>query len=209
MDTQATRTAKAPRGRLAVTAAGGSTPAPKTRGMPSTALVVVAVCLVGVAIVAHAAATGRNTVFGHPVLVVLSGSMSPAIRTGDLIVDDPVSGAAAQRLHVGQATTFSDGPGSSRYVTHRIVGVVHRSTGVLYRTKGDANRSPDTALRPASDVIGTVAARLPHGGYVLADLHGRAVLAVAFALPLLWLVLPLRRRKGGANDNHKRKAGRR
>ena len=121
MDTQATRTAKAPRGRLAVTAAGGSTPAPKTRGMPSTALVVVAVCLVGVAIVAHAAATGRNTVFGHPVLVVLSGSMSPrAIRTGDLIVDDPVSGAAAQRLHVGQATTFSDGPGSSRYVTHRI-----------------------------------------------------------------------------------------
>ncbi len=114
---------------------------------------------------------GQYAAFGHPLLSVLSGSMTPVIRTGDLIIDDPVSSAQAVALKPGQIISFRAAPGSTKILTHRIVArqVIH---GVVeYQTKGDANNAPDAALRPATDVVGRLAAVIPRGGYLLAALH--------------------------------------
>jgi signal peptidase len=163
-------------------------------------LIAVVVVMIAAVVVVIAVATrlssskDQYTVFGHPVLVVLSGSMTPAIDTGDLIYDDPISPQAATRLKVGQIVTFYDEPGSKLVFTHRIHRVIHRGGQVLYQTKGDANNAPDESLRKPSQVIGTYVAKVPRGGYFLVNLHKPVVLGLLLLAPILWFVAePLRR----------------
>jgi len=131
---------------------------------------------------------GQCSVFGHPVLTVISGSMSPVFRTGDLIVDDPVSASQAAHLHVGQVITFGVGSHGQRLFSHRIVAVRRDAGGqVLYTSKGDANNAPDSSPVPSAAVIGVYRWRLADGGYVLEALRqplvlGLLVLAVLLAL---------------------------
>ncbi len=110
-------------------------------------------------------------VLGHPVLTVLSGSMSPTVRTGDLVVDHAVGGPTRARLAVGDVITFRASAGSSRLFTHRIVEVRRDARGaVSYVTRGDANDAPDAAVTPASDVVGKLWFRVPAAGYVVSAL---------------------------------------
>ena len=61
-----------------------------------TVLVVMVACVaVVLAAATHFSPSGQYRVFGHPVMIVLSGSMTPVIRTGDLIVDDSVNATQA------------------------------------------------------------------------------------------------------------------
>jgi signal peptidase I len=161
----------------------------------TVAVVIVTPLAVVAAIATHFSSRGQYTVFGHPTLTVLSGSMTPAIRTGDLIVDNPIGRAQAANLHRGQIITFHESAGSQNVITHRIVGVVHQSDGtVAYQTKGDANNMVDPTLRPAPTVVGVFRARLPKGGYILNALHRPLVLGLLLASPLLWFAAePLRR----------------
>jgi signal peptidase len=140
------------------------------------------------AIATHFSRDGQYTAFGHPVMTVLSGSMSPVIRTGDLIVDNPVTAAQARSLHVGQIISVREAPGSHAIITHRIVAVEVVHGVPSYVTRGDANNAPDTTLRPASDVIGVFRFAIPRGGYFLSDLHRPMVLGLLLASPVLWFL---------------------
>jgi len=145
-----------------------------------------ATVLLVAAIATRFSSSDEYTLFGHPALIVLSGSMTPTIDTGDFVVDNPDPGAT--NLRVGQIMTFFDSPGSSTVLTHRIIQVVHTAGGVFYRTKGDANPAPDPDLRPARDVIGVYDFKIPRGGYFLVNLHRPIVLGLLLAAPVLWLV---------------------
>jgi signal peptidase len=154
-----------------------------------TVLVVMVACVaVVISVATHLSPRGQYTVFGHPVMTIVSGSMSPVIHTGDLVVDDPVSPAAAAHLRVGQIISVRDTPGSQTIITHRIVGLKTVDGKVSYVTKGDANASPDQVGRPASDVIGVFEYAIPRGGYVLVALHRPLVLGLLVASPLLWFI---------------------
>jgi signal peptidase I len=167
----------------------------------STAMTVL---LMVIAVASHLSSHNQVTAFGHPVLTVLSGSMSPVIKTGDLIIDDQVTSGEAGRLRPGQIASFLTAPGGTVIVTHRIVArkVVH---GVVeYQTKGDANNAPDTGLRPATDVVGVFSASIRHGGYILAALHRPLVpILLAVSAALFFLAGPLFRL---ARDMDKRDA---
>jgi signal peptidase len=141
-----------------------------------------------IAVATHFSRDGTYTAFGHPVMTVLSGSMTPVIRTGDLIVDNPVTPEQASSLLPGQIISVREAPGSQSIITHRIVGVKVAHGTVSYVTKGDANNAPDKALRPASDVIGVFRFAVPRGGYFLAALHRPLVLGLLLASPLLLLL---------------------
>jgi len=177
---------------LSATPAGDSTPSAwrfyvQVLSTIMTVIVVTVACVaVVVAAATHLSPKGQYTVFGHPVMVVLSGSMSPAIRTGDLIVDYPVTGAEAQNLHVGQIVTVRESTGSNTAITHRIVGVEHKDGHVAYITKGDVNSAADTTHRSPADVVGVFSHTVRHGGYVLYALHKPLVLGLLIASPLLW-----------------------
>ena len=151
-------------------------------------LCVVAALAVVVAVATRLSPRGQYTAFGHPVMTVVSGSMSPVIGTGDLIVDNPVSATQASHLRVGQVISFRDAPGSQRVFTHRIVAVRVSDGRVSYITKGDANNAADVSARPASDVTGVFSFAIPGGGYVLAALHRPLVLGLLLASFALWML---------------------
>jgi signal peptidase I len=145
-----------------------------------------------IAVATHLSSRSQVTAFGHPLLTVLSGSMAPAIKTGDLIIDDSLSPGQSSRLRRGQIISFEATPGSTLIITHRIVARVVADGKVFYRTKGDANDAPDAQLRPASDVIGLYAASIPRGGYVLSALHQPLVpIMLAVSAALFFLAGPL------------------
>ena len=91
--------------------------------------------------------TGRSPV------VVGSGSMAPALRTGDVVVvQDP-----PEELTEGTVISFRSGPTS---VIHRIVG----TNEVGYVTKGDANRVDDSWVVGRDEVTGVGVMLVPYLG---------------------------------------------
>ena len=151
----------------------------------------VAVLTIAIAFGSHTSASGQRTVFGDPVMTIISGSMTPTIAVGDIVVDAPVTAAQASHLQVGQIISFRAAAGSAEIVTHRIVAVRVQNGAVSYITKGDANNSADSTPRPASDVIGLYRFSIPRGGYVLVAMHTPRVLIMLLASALLWIVAGL------------------
>ena len=93
-------------------------------------------------------------------VVISSGSMSPSIRTGDVVVVAPSDG---QGLSPGTVAVFSD-PAVSGTVTHRIVGV---NPDGSYRTKGDANPEADSTPFSPEQVVGVGRLVVPYAGLPL------------------------------------------
>jgi signal peptidase I len=142
-----------------------------------------------VAVGSHLSGDGQVRLVGHPVMSVLSGSMAPTIRTGDLIVDTKVTPSQAANLRVGQIITFRAEAGSPKIFTHRIAAVEPApGGGVAYVTKGDANDSRDGPVTPPANVVGLYHSRIPYGGFVLNALHRPVVFGLLLAAALLWLV---------------------
>jgi signal peptidase len=104
-------------------------------------------------------------VLGGRSFTVMSGSMEPAIHTGDLVVSEKISPAEAQ---VGDVVTFPDPTGADRLITHRLRSMQVRGGAARAVTKGDANNTVERWSAPADGHIGRVMYRLPRLGYVLA-----------------------------------------
>jgi signal peptidase len=164
----------------------------------SVLLVAIIAAVVVLAIAQKRSPDGIPLVAGHEVLTVLSGSMTPVIDTGDVVVDRPLTAAQANHLHVGQIVTY-ELPG--RYfngqpmlITHRIVGVFtirNKATGQvehLYVTKGDANNVVDPRSVAPGQIVGLYEWRIPYGGYVSAFIHRPLGFALFIGLPIVYLV---------------------
>jgi signal peptidase I len=118
-------------------------------------------------------------------VIVTSGSMTPNVAAGDLIVIERVSPA---RLDVGDIITFHR-HGSERLTTHRILSRHVVSGRQHFRTKGDANDTPDADLAPADAVVGRAVLTIPQGGRALALLRVPEVRILVLGVPSLWLAL--------------------
>jgi signal peptidase len=147
----------------------------------------IAALLVMLAVIARQDSKGVTRVAGHPVLTVLSGSMTPTFRAGDLVIDSSVSESQANRLVVGDVITYRLGP-SSELVTHRIIKVHQTTDGVTYTTQGDANNIADSQPVTPAQVVGTYSKRIPFGGYALRAAHSRSGLFLLVFLPVLALI---------------------
>ncbi len=90
--------------------------------------------------------------------VVKSGSMEPAIKTGDLVIIAP-----SKSYEVGDVITFGPDTKAQIPTTHRIVAI----EGENFQTKGDANEEPDPVPAALTDVSGKVILTVPFLGYVL------------------------------------------
>jgi signal peptidase len=183
-------------------------------GVLVTLVVLLAFVALSLAFLVRPDAQGVDAIFGHPIFNVASGSMTPAIDTGDLIVDNPVSSTQAAALHVGQIISFRESAtgASSLVVTHRIVAVLPGSSSsgaVLYRTKGDANNAPDLSAVAPSQVLGVYSARVPFGAYVLSTLHRPLTFVILIMIPVVYLAEEEVRRRWialGIKDAERRRA---
>ena len=110
-------------------------------------------------------------ILGITPLVVLSDSMYPTIKAGDLImVRDGGDGIYKE----GDIIAFYDNEGSDpMIVTHRIVGVICSEDGSFsYTTQGDSNNSPDRNMVEQSNVIGRLSWRIGGIGSCILKLKG-------------------------------------
>ena len=77
---------------------------------------------------------------GYQAVAMQTGSMSPAIKPGDLAI---LHQTAPQDIRVGDAITFVAPVNGSPMVTHRVVSIDNGPAGPVFHTKGDANQSAD------------------------------------------------------------------
>lgn len=125
-----------------------------------TVLVAAAVALVlGLAVAALA-----TKILGLQGLSVLSGSMFPAIATGDVVVNAPIRPLDARP---GDIVTFKDPRSQSRLITHRVRDVQRHGGLVHFVTKGDANNTPERWRVGVDGRIGRTVARVPRLGFAL------------------------------------------
>jgi len=119
-------------------------------------------------------------------LTVLTGSMTPGIPVGSVVVDRPVDPGT---LHVGDVATYQKEPGKAEYITHRIVKIDATKTPTLFTFKGDANRGPDVTPVPASAIRGKVWFHVPYLGAIRDALHTKGGLAGVAMLVLFGYAL--------------------
>jgi signal peptidase I len=101
---------------------------------------------------------------GATSMVVRSGSMTPAIRTGDVVVVKPIAPTDAA---IGDIVTFKDPVGSGRLLVHRVRAISRSGDQVEVITKGDANPTQERWRVAADGTIGTVAYRIPLLGFAV------------------------------------------
>ena len=109
-------------------------------------------------------ATVGFIVHGGRGLVVMSGSMSPTIETGDVAVTRTVE---AQRVEEGDVVTFSDPTRKNELVTHRVVKIERRDGKLAFTTKGDANTGKEEWAIAPDGAVGEFVFRIPKAGYVM------------------------------------------
>lgn len=122
---------------------------------------------------------------------VLTGSMSPSMPPGTLVIIRDVDPAA---LRTGDVITFMPRENDTSVITHRVVGVGFDATGEpTFRTKGDANDAPDVQLVHGYQVVGKRWYSVPYLGYVVvavtAQQRALAIFLAAGALILYMLVM--------------------
>lgn len=97
-----------------------------------------------------------TVVMGWMPTVIISGSMAPAIRPGDVVLIDPGSTDRA----AGAVLAFSKEAGST--VLHRVARTPRPG---IYVTKGDANADVDSTPVPEAAVLGQGRLLVPFIGY--------------------------------------------
>lgn len=119
--------------------------------------------------------------------IVLSGSMSPTIHPGDVVVSRHVEPSAIEE---GDVIVFENGGDTQPdRTTHRVVDVIHRDGGLYFKTKGDANEEPDSSLVSADHVTGRVWFHVPYMGRLLMFARTKTGLLSLVILPCLLLVV--------------------
>ncbi len=130
---------------------------------------------------------------GHRLLVVQSGSMTPAINPGDLVVTTTVS---PTDVSLGDVVTFRDSTRSGKLVTHRVVTARPRNGGVVFLTRGDANTGTERWSVRAQEKVARLWFRIPDAGRALALVGDPRVRGGLVALGVLLLASSAIRRRG-------------
>ena len=132
---------------------------------------------------------GVGALLGFRALVVRSGSMAPAIHSGDVVVTRLVM---PSKVEPGDVVSFRDPSRQGDLVTHRVVEVRAEGGRLAFVTRGDANTGEERWSIQRDGTIGAAAFRVPGAGHVLGWLRMPAVrtaFLVASALALAALAL--------------------
>ena len=123
-------------------------------------------------------------------LIVLTDSMYPDIKSGDLIICNT---AEAEDVKVNDVISFFDPAGNgTSIVTHRVIEIVEEDGEILFRTRGDNNNTEDKELVPAENLVGVYKMRIAGAGHIAMFMQSTAGLIVCVVLPLFfWLAMTL------------------
>jgi signal peptidase len=147
---------------------------------------------------AAAAALGGLAVgpaaFGLVPTVVTTGSMTPAVRPGDVVVTAPLRAADAGSVPIGAIVLAEDPAKPGTLLLHRVVG--RNPDGTLV-TRGDANPVEDNAPMPPGNLRGVARFTVPVVGVpVVRARAGDPVPAGAVVVIVVALAAVRRPRRG-------------
>lgn len=112
-----------------------------------------------------------------PARVVVSDSMAPTYRAGDVLWIRPLS----EPITPGQIVSYVQ---QGKLITHRVVSV----EGDMLITKGDQNQEVDPWRVSVADVVGSPVLRIPYLGYLIAFIKKPAGWLVFIILPAGWVI---------------------
>ena len=120
-------------------------------------------------------------------LIVLTDSMYPDIKRGDLIFTKVVD---ANNLEVGDVISFYAAEDDYTTIwTHKIIEVINEGDTVRYRTQGVNNPTPDGKLREADKIIGKYSNfRIGGAGNLAMQMQKPGGLIVCVVVPILLFV---------------------
>lgn len=125
------------------------------------------------------------TFLGYAPMIVLTDSMFPDIKSGDLII---IKSVDAEEIREGDVISFFDPDGSgTSVVTHRVMSIT-KEKGLAFITKGDANNAEDLSPVPADNLVGLYQTVIPGAGNVAMFLQTTPGLVVCVALPMVLLI---------------------
>jgi signal peptidase len=146
---------------------------------------------IGVSLVIVLAITGSHVFLGYRGFTVLSGSMTPTFRTGDVIVAEKI---APLDVRIGDIVSFRSPDDPKKLLTHRVISMRAADGKVAFVTRGDANTGVERWTIADSGVLGHVKYKIPKIGYIANRAGSRFGRLLLLVVPALLLgVLELRR----------------
>ncbi len=117
------------------------------------------------------------SLFGYSSLKVVSGSMQPKIKVGDVVIIKN-----SNNYNINDIITFKD---EGSYITHRIIKI---DNGKI-TTKGDFNNKKDDKIIKMKDVVGKVILVIPFMGNIMNNLSNPIVLFIIFVIGFILITI--------------------
>ena len=119
-------------------------------------------------------------------LIVLSGSMHPFMRVGDIVISQSVE---PDDLVIGDVITFHPPTAEEGvFVTHRIISIISEDP-LVFQTKGDANEDLDPFFVSGDAVKGKIVFVIPYAGYLPQNSKNKTLFVLLILLPATILIL--------------------
>lgn len=139
---------------------------------------------------------------GYAPMIVLTDSMYPDIKSGDLIITKSVEASDVKQFDV--ITFYDPASRSGAVVTHRVMEITEVDGALAFITQGDANNAPDELPVPAENLIGVYQMRIAGLGNVAMFMQTTPGLILCVGVPLLLLIgYDVLRRKAYEKANKK------
>ena len=120
---------------------------------------------------------------------IVSGSMEPAIKVGDVILDVRVD--EAKTLKIGDVITFKSTNSllPDMTITHRILDIRDSSGTLEFITKGDFNKTADSTPVKPEDIIGKTVLKIPQLGHIQLFLATKMGWIIVILIPALGIIV--------------------
>jgi signal peptidase len=120
-------------------------------------------------------------------LIVLTDSMYPDIKSGDIIFAKKTD---ANSIEVGDDISFFDPAGNgTSIVTHRVIEIIEEDGKLSFRTKGINNNTEDRVAVPAEKLVGEYTGiRIAFAGNIALFMQTVPGLLICVVVPIVLLV---------------------
>ena len=118
---------------------------------------------------------------GYRVYDILTGSMSPTIKPGNLVV---VKETLPKEVKKNDVITFKSDI-TNNFTTHRAIDIVNSDGKTEFITKGDANNTQDPVPLDEKLLVGKVVFQVPYLGSFLSSLQKNKLIFIGLLVVII------------------------
>lgn len=126
-------------------------------------------------------------IFDYSICYVLTGSMDPAIKEGEVILIKKVDPTTIQ---VGDIITYQSTQGmlAGQNITHRVTAISNQGQ-LLFTTKGDANSAQDNEAVTVEKIKGVYQQKMPFVQFFVTAISNPIVFGLIVVLPIFIILI--------------------